>query len=159
MSGFTSGADWEDEWFESSDYGWAFMLVSLRWLLEKRPVGPRHVAWARQKTALARSEVYARLVQAGGLFQESTAGLREGDAVALTTIPGQKWTAVAHSSQADRGYCISAAELKDALFWVTIEGAPGAVEAQVWISTFSLPQDEVDGLQRTWQARLASLLA
>src|SRR5208283_990351 len=35
QSGFFSGADWESEWFDSTNYGWEFMLVSLRLLLER----------------------------------------------------------------------------------------------------------------------------
>jgi hypothetical protein len=43
----------------------------------------------------------------------------------------------------DRGFCFSIKELNDALFWLTIEGAPGQIEAQIWLSAFSLPESQV----------------
>jgi hypothetical protein len=47
---------------------------------------------------------------------------------------------------------------KNALFWLTIEGGEGKIEAQIWISTFGLPQSRVVELQGEWGSRLKKVL-
>ena len=70
QSGFSTGADWEEEYFGSTDYGWGFMLTNLRYYLERHAGNPRLVAWPRLKVALSREEAHRRLVAPGGLFRE-----------------------------------------------------------------------------------------
>ena len=69
----------ESEWFESTDYGWGFMLLSLPWALERHRGVARQVAWPRHKVHLSRADAYARLPRAGGLFERKASGfLRAG---------------------------------------------------------------------------------
>jgi uncharacterized protein YndB with AHSA1/START domain len=70
QSGFFTGADWENEWFDSTNYGWEFMLISLRELLERHRGEERKVAWPRYSVALARQVVYHKLLGPSGLFRE-----------------------------------------------------------------------------------------
>jgi uncharacterized protein YndB with AHSA1/START domain len=49
QSGFLGNADWENEWFDSTSYGWGFMLLSLQVALERHPGTARQVAWPRRK--------------------------------------------------------------------------------------------------------------
>jgi hypothetical protein len=59
----------------------------------------------------------------------------------------------------DRGFCLSIKELNDTLFWLTIEGAPGQIEAQIWLSFFSLPESQVKQFESIWQNRLQEIFA
>jgi len=43
-----------------------------------------------------------------------------------------------------RGFCLTVRELNDALLLLTIEGLPGNIEIQAWLSTFSLQPSQVD---------------
>ena len=47
--------------------------------------------------------------------------------------------------QEPRGFCLRLKEWNDAMFWMTLEGTDGSIDAQLWISTFGLPQSRVDG--------------
>jgi hypothetical protein len=41
-------------------------------------------------------------------------------------------------------------ELNDALMWVTIEGAPGKIEVQIWLSAFNIPHDTIKKFEKDW---------
>jgi hypothetical protein len=58
-----------------------------------------------------------------------------------------------------RGFCLSIRELNDALFWITIEGAPVKIEAQIWLSAFSVDERKLDAFHQQWSQRLAEVLA
>jgi hypothetical protein len=45
-------------------------------------------------------------------------------------------------------------ELNDALVWVTIEGAVGKIEVQIWLSAFILPQNKIERCEKVWAAQL-----
>jgi len=45
-------------------------------------------------------------------------------------------------------------ELNDALLWLTIEGVPGKIEAQLWLSAFGVTQVQLDAFHARWQQRL-----
>ena len=58
-----------------------------------------------------------------------------------------------------RGFCVSVKELNDALLWVTIEGMPGELEAQMWLSAYAIPQARVDEFGKHGVALLESIFA
>jgi len=158
QSGFSTGADWENEWFESTSYGWGLMLLGLRWALEVHPGVPRQVAWPRQPTTLTRSETYAKLLSRGALFQEELSSLAPGKAYRLTTPDGETWTGTTHFVSEGRGYCLSIEQLNNAIFWLSIEGASRAIEAQIWLSAFGLPEEKIRAFESFWKDRLQKLL-
>lgn len=158
QSGFSTGADWEDEWFESSQYGWGFMLLSLQWALDRHPGRKRMVAWPRQKTTLSRAETYRRVLRPGALFAGDVPGaLETGQGYTLATATGETYTGTVEFSSDLRGFCLSVRELNDALFWLTIEGSPGNVELQIWLSAFDLPPTAVDAFEAAWCERLRQI--
>jgi uncharacterized protein YndB with AHSA1/START domain len=67
-SGFLGNAERENECFDSTSYGWGFMLLSLQVALERHPGTARQVAWPRLKVTLSREEAYQKLLTAGALF-------------------------------------------------------------------------------------------
>ena len=159
QSGFFSGEAWENEWSESTDYGWGFILLSLRWSLERHAGADRQVRWPRLKVSLTREETYARLLRSGALFASDLANLKAGDSFALKTAIGESWTGQVEFIKPLRGFCLSIHELNDALFWVTIEGSPESIEAQVWLAAFGIEQSKLDAFHQQWSQRLSQILS
>jgi hypothetical protein len=111
QSGFFSGADWENEWFASTNYGWEFMLLSLRVWLERHRGDERKVAWPRQPVTLTRAQAYEKLLTTNGLFQQDAAAmLRAGKEFALTTFTGEKLSGRVELKKELRGVCLSVKE-------------------------------------------------
>ncbi len=155
QSGFFTGADWENEWFNSTNYGWDFMLLSLRVWWERHSGEERRVAWARLPVALTRTDVYTKLLKPGGLFREDArTHLTAGRKFALTSASGDKLSGRVELVKEPRGVCLRVEEWKDALLWVTNERVNGKLDAQVWISTFGVPLNRVEHLKEIWNGRL-----
>jgi hypothetical protein len=74
QSGFLGNTKWENQGFDSTSYGWGFMLLSLQVALERHRGAARQVAWPRQKVSVAREEAYRKLLAAGRFFHK-TSGL------------------------------------------------------------------------------------
>jgi len=160
QSAFVGNEDWENEWFESTNYGWGFMLASLRWALERHKGEERKVAWPRVKVDVTREEAYRKLLAAGNLFTENPEKfLRDGQEYSSKTFAGEAFNGRTEFIRPLRGFCISVRELNDALLWLTIEGSPGKIEVQAWLSAFGLPQPEVDKFAAVWEARLKQIFS
>jgi uncharacterized protein YndB with AHSA1/START domain len=160
QSAFLGNEDWENGWFESTNYGWGFILASLRWAFERHPDEERRVAWPRLKVNVSREEAYSKLFAPGNLFVESPESvLREGQEYLLKTFAGATFSGRAEFIRPMRGFCVSVRELNDALLWFTIEGAPGKIEVQVWLSAFGLPQSELDKFAVQWESRLKEIFS
>jgi hypothetical protein len=160
QSGFAGQSDWENEWFDSTSYGWGFMLLSLQVALERHRGVARRVVWPRLAVNCTREEAYKRLDAAGGLFAENAeVSLRAGEAYALRTTTGEQWSGRVEFVQPPRGFCVTVREMKDSLVWLTIEGAPGKTEVQLWLSAFGMEQREVDVFGARWMGRLKTMFA
>lgn len=162
QSGFSTGAASEDEWFESTTYGWGFMLAGLRHALERHRGEARLVAWPRVKTTLSREEAYRKLVAPGALFVQSFGGqtggeFAEGTRYSLTTESGEKLSGEVEFVRAPRGFCLRVAEWNDALLWATIEGAAGELEVQLWLSAFGLTLAVVGSWENRWRQKLEQI--
>lgn len=159
-SGFGEGADWENEYYDSVDCGWGFMLVNLRHYLERHAGVPRVVAWPRLKVTGSREDAYERLMGADGLFPESaTKKLREGGRYSARAASGEQFSGRVEFVRPPRGFCVTVENLNEALLWLTIEGSPGKHEVQLWLSTYGVPQEEVDAFRERWQDCLERTLA
>lgn len=160
QSAFLSGEDWENEWSASTDYGWGFMLLSLQWTFERHPGAVRQVRWPRHTTGLSREETYARLLRAGGIFERDAASiLTPGASYNATTTTGQNYSGQVEFLKPLRGFCISIRELNEALFWVTIEGTPDKIDAQIWLSAFNVAESELNSFEQRWSQRLREIFS
>jgi hypothetical protein len=105
QSGFFTGADWENEWFDSTNYGWEFMLLGLRTFLEFHRGQTRRVAWLHQPGKFPRAVIYEKLLAPGGLFRE--------DAIEILH-PGKPFMLYQHGSGAIvGGHRIGAARVRN----------------------------------------------
>ena len=160
QSGFAGEADWENEYFDSTNYGWSFMLASLRLMLEKHPHEERHVAWPRVRTTLSREQAYRKAMAPNGIFVEDpNPELQPEKSYSLKTTINETYSGNVEFVWENRGFCVTVRELNDALFWLTIEGAPGKIEAQIWLSAFGVPEEEVNAFHKTWESRLENIFA
>jgi hypothetical protein len=122
--------------------------------------GANRVAWPRQKTNLSREEAHRQLVGPGNLFADNLDNvLRKGHQYAFHNFLGQKFSGQVEFVRQLRGFCLTVRQLNDALLWFTIEGVPGKIEVQAWLSAFGLAQSRVDEFARNWQARPAKIFA
>jgi uncharacterized protein YndB with AHSA1/START domain len=159
QSGFSSGSEWDEEYFGSTNYGWGFMLLNLREYLERHAGQARLVAWPRLQVEMARGEIYEKMAGAGGIFSEGDVGrLREGGTYSLRTSTGEVWSGRVAFIMPPRGFCVTVESLNDALAWFTIEGSGGTFEAQLWLSTYGVPQEHVMQLETQWNAQLQKIL-
>jgi uncharacterized protein YndB with AHSA1/START domain len=159
QSGFSSGSEWDEEFFGSTDYGWGFMLFNLREYLERHAGVPRLVAWPRVQAEMAREAIYESLAGPGGIFAEGALGkLREGAMYSLRTSTDEVWSGRVAFIMPPRGFCVTIDSLNDALAWLTIEGAGGTFDAQLWFSTSGLPQERVTQLETQWSAQFQKIL-
>jgi uncharacterized protein YndB with AHSA1/START domain len=158
QSSFAGGTDWDDEYYGSTEYGWGFMLVNLRHYLERHAGTPRQVAWPRRTVQMTREEAFQRLVAPGGLFREGARGLSAGSEYMLEAATGENYEGTVEFVRPPRGFCVSVRQLNDALLWLTIEGAPGQHEVQLWLSAYNLPQTKVAAFEKDWWAVLDSIL-
>jgi len=53
----------------------------------------------------------------------------------------------------------SVRELNDALFWVTIKGAPEKIEAQIWLSAFGVDETKLNNFEKSWSQRRSEILS
>jgi len=158
QSGFFGNEDWENEWFESTDYGWGFMLLGLKWALENHAGASRQVAWLRKASLHSREETYHRLLAPGSLFLDGANALSSGAPFKLSATDSVKYSGFTQFARLNRGVCLSVCELNEALFWITIEGMPGKIEAQIWLSSFGLGQKSLDEFSSYWDKRLREVL-
>jgi hypothetical protein len=158
QSAFESGADWENEFFDSTNYGRQFMLVNLRHYLVRHAGNPRLVAWPRHKVEMTRAAVYEKLTAAGGLFIEGAQILSAGQPYSLRTATNESWSGRAEFIVPGRGFCVTVKSLNDALAWLTIEGAGHEHDAQFWFSTYGLSQSQAREIENRWASELKRIL-
>jgi len=155
QSGFLGNADWENEWFDSTSYGWIFMLLSLQIALDRHRGAARQVAWPRVKITISREDAYRKLLSPGAFFsQDVQTALKPGESYSLTMTTGDSFTGRVEFVREPRGFCLTVGELNDALLWLTIEGAAGQLEVQAWLSAFSLDPSQVEAFGKKWDRRL-----
>jgi hypothetical protein len=116
--------------------------------------------WPRHKVNPSRAATYVRLFEAGVLFRtDVNSQLQPQGDYAPETAIAENYSGRVQFVRALRGFCVSVLELNDALFWVTIEGAPGKIEVQIWLSAFGLPQAKIESFEKQWSAQLAKIFA
>jgi hypothetical protein len=112
---------------------------------------------APQRHAFARGRL-RKLLTAGALFSQNVqAALKPGEEYSATTTTGETFTGRVEILRDQRGFCLTVHELNDALLWLSIEGAPGRIEVQAWLSAFSLDPSQVESFGKKWQQRLQEI--
>jgi hypothetical protein len=160
QSSFAADADWDQKYYDSTNYGWNFMLLNMRHYLEKHAGQPRLVAWPRVKVEMPREEVFKKLAGPRGIFdQGATGNLLAGERYSLRTATDESWSGRTGFVVPPRGLCVTVESLNDALAWLTIEGGGPTHDVQLWFSTYGIEPIDVDALQEKWSKALQQVLA
>lgn len=108
---------------------------------------------------MAGKTIYEKLAGPGGIIAEGAQrALREGTTYSLRISTGELRSGRVAFIMPPRGFCVTVESLNDALAWFTIEGASGAFEAQLWFSTYGLPQERETQLETQWNAQFQKIL-
>src|ERR1700684_3432200 len=160
QSSFMSGEDWEQEYFDSTNYGWGFILLNLPHYLEQHAGEPRSVAWPKQNVDMPRQVIYDKLTGRNGIFSDdATQNLIQGEYYSMRAATGEIWTGRVEFVAASRGFCVSVDSLNNALAWLTIEGAKAPHDVQFWFSIYELPASRVSDIEKSWNEKLRMVLA
>lgn len=82
-----------------------------------------------------------------------------GQRYSLPAATSETWTGQVEFVAPPRGFCITVESPNDALLWPTIDGFAGKHEAQLWFSTYGLPQERVSEIEKQWAEELNRILA
>jgi uncharacterized protein YndB with AHSA1/START domain len=160
QSNFMSGEDWKQEYFDSTNYGWGFLLMNLRHYLEHHAGKPRLVAWAKQNVDMPGQAIYNKLTGRNGIFSEdATQALRQGEHYSMPAASGELWTGRTEFVVPSRSFCVRVDLLNNALAWLSIEGAKAPHDVSLWFSIYGLPAPRVSAIEKSWNEELKMLLA
>lgn len=156
-SGFGAAADWDKE-YDGVRRGWGVELGSLRHYLENHQGSPRVVAWIRAKLPGSYEDAWKRLMSPAGFLQRgSLDNLRPGDRYSVSAATGDTFEGTLQYLGPPKDFCGTVESLNNALLRVHLEDCLGQPEAWLWLSTWGLPQAEVDAFRQRWQTLLDSL--
>lgn len=159
-SGFGS-TDWENEYYDGTDYGWTFMLLSLKYALEKHPEVARQAILSRHKFAGTREQAFERVAAAGGIFRQALpkeieAGSRYSLQAAAT---GDALEGKVEFVRPPRGVCLSVENLNNGLLFAEIFGEAGKVDTMLWLFTYGLPEAKHAALASAWDRHYTAIFA
>ena len=159
-SGFRSGPDWDNEYFESFHRGWDFELRGLRHFLERHAGERRLVAWAKADFRIPFDEAWARLMGPDAVLKQgSLDGLQEGDRYSVTSTTGDAFNGIVQVNTPSKQFSGTVEHQNDSLLRVKIDPASEGGEATVWLSTYGVPQDEVNAFEQRWNDVLQELFS
>ena len=148
QSGITA-ANWADEYHDSLDYGWGFMLTNLRVYCERHRGQSRLVAWPRKNVPLARAAAWEQLLnRCDGL--RAIAALKTGETFSLNLAVPEKLEGTVEFMRPPRGFCLRLANWNDALLWLSLEGSGNKTEVGFWLSAYSVPESDVQQFEQRW---------
>jgi uncharacterized protein YndB with AHSA1/START domain len=156
-SGFGTSSEWDEE-YDSVSRGWPFELWGLRHYLQHHRGKKRAVAWVRVVVDLTPETIWERLRSEGGFFAEGQLdGLRSGDRYSFRTAGDDKFEGVLHVFNPPFDFYGTVENLGNAILRTNVFGFQGRRDVHLWISTYDVPQGELDALRRHWQKLLAGL--
>jgi uncharacterized protein YndB with AHSA1/START domain len=158
-SGFGHGSQWDDELDGVSD-GWQVELRILQFYLAHHAGRPRRIVWARGASSRPIDEAWARLTEAGGLFDEGTLQhARPGAPVSLHIGPDVSVTGEMIFSLPSRHALVRADDFGRGLLNVMVHRAGSAVGLQAVLSTWSEGTPDPARFSRRAQERIDALAA
>ncbi len=156
-SGIPTATEWDAE-FDGYSRGWNFELRALRHYLENHLGSDRIVTWVRRKTAITLREIWRRLTGRDGMVRDgSIEGAKEGDRYDITTADGHALAGIVQVHIPPRSFSGTVDQMNNGLFRVEVEGAQGANEINVWLSTYGVSQNEIENFERKWSSLLKRL--
>ncbi len=154
-SGFVAGAPWEEEYWDSLEQGWPFMVAGLLHYMKYHIGKPRQVGWPFRNVAVDSDESWRRLAGPAGLgFDLGT--VRVGQRFSLKTAAGIPLSGAVEFVKPPKMRVV-VENMNNALLGVMIEKCGGPVMAGLWLSAFGVPQQQVDDFRDRWNEVLGRL--
>jgi len=159
-SGFSADADW-DALYDGTRTGWNFQLRALQHYLENHYGVPRRAVYAREfLKEISRAEAWQILFGPKGLVHEGRLqGLQPGDRYAIRTAAGDDFAGVIHSLQPPHDFSATVENFNHALLRVHLDELFGYRDVNFQLSTYGLPQDQIEALEKRTRQMLQSLNA
>jgi hypothetical protein len=157
-SGFLGNAAWENEWFDSTSYGWDFMLLSLQVALERHPGTACQVAWPRLKVTLSREEANCKLLTAGALFSGRHATCVEARRTVRTENDDRRFLLGTSRIRTRAPRLLPhRPRIKRRALVANNRRLHRQIEVQAWLSAFSLDPSQVEAFGKKWERRLQEI--
>ena len=157
-SGFSTDAAWDSQ-YDGTRRGWATELRGLKHYLEQHRGTKRVVVRATCKIAdMSVADAWQRLTGPQALVAEGDlAGRGEGDRYAIATSAGDRLEGKIRLINPPNDLCATVENFNNALLRIRVDdGCLTSPESQVnlYLSTYGLPAEQTDGLQKRWQTML-----
>lgn len=149
-----AAADWANEYHDSLDYGWGFMLVNLRFYLEQHRGTPRRVAWPRRKVQLPSETAWKKLLAATAFRDIIDLLPRQPGDPCRVELAGDAFDGVLEFVAPPKGFCIRATQHNGSLLWLSLEGGAKQTEVGFWLSAYGVPEKSVLEFETRWRAAL-----
>jgi uncharacterized protein YndB with AHSA1/START domain len=147
QSGFGEGDVWDD-FYDGTDFGWRFFLYALRHYLQRHRGVKRDMVSIRRPARGGPSIPWKRVWSAEGFAPTPAAAqLTVGEPFELKLGP-ERLTGTAGYVRAPHGFWGTLGSLKDATLLVEMEPGRDLLHCGIWLSTYGLPPERVQALQR-----------
>ena len=159
-SGFGAGADWDAQ-YDGTCRGWAFELRSLKHYLENHRGIERRVANVTVNIDMPYEEAWNRLMGANGLAASGKiAGVKAGESYTIRLASGDEMEGTVQINNPPRHLALVVKNLNRSLFRLRLdkECQPDRkMAANMWLSTYGVPQSEVNAIRSRFKNLLEGL--
>ncbi len=159
-SGFSSHPAWDNQ-FDGTVRGWESELRGLRLYLEHHRGKPRNIVTCRRFITCSPEEAWTRLVGREGLLAEgSLDSAKEGAHYTIRTAAGDRITGTVLFWNPPKDFAAVASEWNNAYLRARIDSGCFPLmkpEANLWISTYGLSDDEVTKLTHNYEILMSKL--
>ena len=146
-SGFSVSPKWDEE-YDGVSRGWTHELGSLKHYLARHHGERRNVAWVRREIGVPASEAWSRLMSSDGLLKKGKLDRPvEGKRYEIELASGDRMAGVVQMFRPGTDFAGTIEGLNDGLFRVGIESCFGSPEAQLWISTWGVPEADLRAIE------------
>ncbi len=159
-SGFGTGTDWDAQ-YDGTCRGWAFELRSLKHYLENHRGIDRRVANVTVNIDIPYEEAWNRLMGADGLAASGKIdGVRAGESYSIRLASGDDMEGTVQINNPPRDLALVVKNLNTSLFRLRLdkECQPDRkMAANMWLSTYGMPQSEVNAIRSRFKNLLEGL--
>lgn len=158
-SGFSTDADWENELHDGVARGWTFELRALKHYLEAHLGERRSVAWVHHPFTGSLEETWKVLFSPHALLAAgSIDGLGEGSRYRIGAVTGDVFEGRVLVHIPGVQFSATVANMNDGILRVELEHVGKNRDATVWLSTYGIPEPEVQAFRERWEHVLHALL-
>lgn len=159
QTGISTEPEW-DELYDGIQRGWDFQLFGLKHYLEMHAGTKRHVAYVRiLRDKLTREQAWDRLTNPDFFaYQGDITGLQPGDDYTCKTATGDLFKGKVVFMNPPKDFAVTVKNLNDSLLRVQLDELFGYRDLTFFLSTYGIPQTQVEALEQRTRKLLQSLL-